>query len=94
MAQTTTLTLESLISTLNERNGLPQEPHVSGAEKYTPNPLNLHLVSQNGCYGLDQIASDGHGSRSISGGMSKRELENFLRGMIAQIYVAEELAKK
>lgn len=91
MARNANEMLEQLIRTLNEVNGLPTEPHDKEAETYSPNPLNLHLESMNGYVKLAQMARHGSGTRNVSNGYSKKELEIFLRGMIAQTYVEREV---
>ena len=91
MTRTTNKLLENLIQTLNEVNGLPTEPHDSEAKEYSPNPLNLHLESVNNYYKLAQMARSGSGERNVSNGYTKKELEIFLRGMIAQTYIEREI---
>lgn len=92
MAQRITVEmLKRIIKTLNETNGLPTEPHDSAAKQYSPNALNLHLERANNYYSLVQMAREGSGERSLSGGMTKRELEIFLRGMMAQMYIEREV---
>lgn len=83
--------LENRIKYLNEQLGRPIAPYTKDKSgKFKANIGNLHLAEEYGGVGLYEMATAGGGVNNIAGGiMTKRELDNFISGMMARELVQQ-----
>lgn len=77
--------LEMLVDRLNETRGTPKEPWTRTDSGLKANVNNYHIDSAYGGVRLVQHMNEGGGIHVIStnGFGTKRELDTFLRGMLA-----------
>lgn len=76
--------LESLCTTLNTKTNNPQATYVSVRKMTKACIGNYHIDEAYSGYDLDQIVSEGGGTRNIFGGYrTKRELYNMIQAFIA-----------
>jgi len=77
MTRITQSDLDYLVAEINRERGTPEPNHNT--------PLSYHLQYAYGGGKLTQVSENGHGHRDISTGGygTKRELYNFMRGMVA-----------
>jgi len=86
--------LEYLVNELNKVTGNAEHPYTYVEGKYTANIGNYHISGAYGGVALEQIVTDGGGTKRISnqGYGTKRELYNFLQAYLSGIHTAKRAA--
>ena len=86
MNRITNKLLEKRVELLNNMLDRPTEPYQQIDGKLKANIGNIYLDHAYGGVGLYEMANDGGGVKNITyGHMTKRELDNFITGMLSAL---------
>ena len=80
--------IEAVINWLNEELKRPLKPYIKENGKFTAQIGNFHLYQAYGAFGLNEMASEGGGVRTIIHLGTKKELYTALHKLIQGIELA------
>ena len=90
--RTTIKQLELLTAELNKQLDRPLKPYIKENGKLTAQIGNFHLYQAYGAFGLNEMASEGGGVRTIIHLGTKKELFNSIHRLLDGIRLEREVA--